>query len=188
VDESTGAPPRTPDLGDNVPPGCARNGRRQVPGDTAKRLRPRTADHIRRSPTPRGVPLRVEQTGTSLYRRSHRGSTIRGVRVRSSIGTTEAMHFQTGMTSGKRRRSSPLRSPVWCSGLNAHPLGGEEFKTNLIMAKLTVSGEACRSLDRGPTKTQGRLATSLQADCGRKKKELFRGQRRSLQPLRELAL
>jgi len=101
----------------------------------------------------------IEQGGTSLYPSlAQRVSDPEVLRVVLSIGPTEAMHFQTW--SDKAGNAPPLTDPtngLAFPHLNKAPLGGEEFKTNLIMPEPTTflkkSLPAC-SIVR-PTKTHG---------------------------------
>jgi hypothetical protein len=101
----------------------------------------------------------IEQGGTSLYPSlAQRVSDPEVLRVVLSIGPTEAMHFQTW--SDKAGNAPPLTDPtngLEFPNLNEPPLGGEEFKTNLIMPEPTVflrRGLPICSIVR-PTNTQG---------------------------------
>lgn len=83
----------------------------------------------------------IEQGGTSLYPQLAQRVTHPDVlRIVLSIGPTEAMHFQTW--SDKVGNAPALTDPKDPSlifpDLNAPPLGGEEFQTNLIMPEPTV--------------------------------------------------
>jgi Ferritin-like domain len=82
----------------------------------------------------------IEQGGTSLYPAlAQRTRDAEALRVVLSIGPTEAMHFQTWVD--KAGNAPPLVDPtngLEFPDLNAPPLGGEEFKTNLIMPEPTV--------------------------------------------------
>jgi len=82
----------------------------------------------------------IEQGGTSLYPSlAQRVSDPEVLRVLLSIGPTEAMHFQTW--HDKAGNAPPLVDPtngLEFPNLNAPPLGGEEFKSNLIMPEPTI--------------------------------------------------
>ena len=108
----------------------------------------------------------IEQGGTSLYPSlAQRVIHPEVLRVVLSIGPTEAMHFQTW--SDKVANAPPLTDPKDPSlvfpDLNAPPLGGEEFQTNLIMPEPTVflsrNLPAC-SIVR-PTNTKGAATGAL---------------------------
>jgi hypothetical protein len=108
----------------------------------------------------------IEQGGTSLYPSlAQRVTHPEVLRVVLSIGPTEAMHFQTW--SDKAGNAPALTDPKDMSlvfpDLNAPPLGGEEFQTNLIMPEPTVflsrNLPAC-SIVR-PTNTHGAAAGAL---------------------------
>jgi hypothetical protein len=101
----------------------------------------------------------IEQGGTSLYPSlAQRVSDPEVLRVLLSIGPTEAMHFQTW--SDKAGNAPPLTDPtngLKFPNLNEPPLGGEEFKTNLIMPEPTIflrRGLPICSIVR-PTNTEG---------------------------------
>jgi hypothetical protein len=108
----------------------------------------------------------IEQGGTSLYPSlAQRVIHPEVLRVVLSIGPTEAMHFQTW--SDKAGNAPALTDPKDPSlvfpDLNAPPLGGEEFQTNLIMPEPTVflsrNLPAC-SIVR-PTNTKGAATGAL---------------------------
>ena len=108
----------------------------------------------------------IEQGGTSLYPSlAQRVNHPEVLRVVLSIGVTEAMHFQTW--SDKVGNAPALTDPkdpsLMFPDLNAPPLGGEEFQTNLIMPEPTVflsrSLPAC-SIVR-PTNTKGAATGAL---------------------------
>ncbi len=181
---------KNPDLGDKFP--------RAVPGMAAGRFPaiPRSdsdlepADHIQAIANTAGFHFgAVEQTGTSLYPAlAQRVSDPEALRVLLSIGPTEAMHFQTW--HDKAGNAPPLTDPVTglvFPDLNAPPLGGEEFKTNLIMPKPTVflrRSLPVASIVR-PTNTQGAALATFNAIAA---EELFRGQPKEFfSTLRELA-
>jgi hypothetical protein len=119
----------------------------------------------------------IEQGGTSLYPSlAQRVSDPEVLRVLLSIGPTEAMHFQTW--SDKAGNAPPLTDPtngLEFPNLNEPPLGGEEFKTNLIMPEPTIflrRGLPICSIVR-PTNTEGAAsgAAEFLAAMG-----LFKGQ------------
>jgi hypothetical protein len=121
----------------------------------------------------------VEQTGASLYPSlAQRVTDPEVLRVLLSIGPTEAMHFQTW--HDKAGNAPPLTDPTNClvfPNLNAPPLGGEEFKTNLIMPEPTVflrRSLPVASIVR-PTNTAGAALATFNAVAA---EELFRGQPR----------
>jgi hypothetical protein len=119
----------------------------------------------------------IEQGGTSLYPSvAQRVKSTEVLRIVVSIGPTEAMHFQTWQD--KAGNYMPLTDPtngLIFPDLNAPPLGGEEFQTNLIMPEPTIF------LDRKfpicsivrPTETEGAAmgAVKFLTDTG-----LFRDQ------------
>jgi hypothetical protein len=169
---------KNPDLGDKFPqavPGMAAGRFPAIPRSDAD-LEP--ADHIQAIANTAGFHFgAVEQTGTSLYPAlAQRVSDPEALRVLLSIGPTEAMHFQTW--HDKAGNAPPLTDPVTglvFPDLNAPPLGGEEFKTNLIMPKPTVflrRSLPVASIVR-PTNTQGAALATFNAVAA---EELFRGQ------------
>jgi hypothetical protein len=105
----------------------------------------------------------VEQGGNSLYSAmAQRATDVEVLRILISIGTIEAMHFQTW--SDKAGHAPPLTAVDPTTGvsvtfpdLNSPPFGGEDFQTNLIMP------EPCPFLSRKlppcsiirPTETKG---------------------------------
>jgi Ferritin-like domain len=169
---------KNPDLGDTFPqavPGLAAGRFPAIPRNDAD-LEP--AKHIQAIANTAGFHFcAVEQTGASLYPSlAQRVSDPEVLRVLLSIGPTEAMHFQTW--HDKAGNAPPLTDPI--SGLvfpdlNAPPLGGEEFKTNLIMPKPTVflrRSLPVASIVR-PTNTSGAALATFNAVAA---EELFRGQ------------
>ena len=105
----------------------------------------------------------IEQGGNSLYpAMAQRASSVEVLRILISIGPTETMHFQTW--ADKAGNAPPLTAKDPITGvsvtfpdLNAPPLGGENFQTNLIMP------EPCPFISRKlpkcsvirPTETKG---------------------------------
>jgi hypothetical protein len=82
----------------------------------------------------------IEQGGTSLYPAlAQRVTHPEVLRILLSIGPTETMHFQTWQD--KAGNAPPLTDPtngLVFPDLNAPPLGGQDFQTNLIMPEPTV--------------------------------------------------
>lgn len=86
----------------------------------------------------------IEQGGTSLYPMlAQRVTSLEVLRILLSIGGTEICHFQTWSDKAGNAPALTVVDPV--SGatitfpdLNAPPLGGEDFQTNLIMPEPTV--------------------------------------------------
>src|SRR5258705_560076 len=108
----------------------------------------------------------IEQGGTSLYASlAQRVKDSEVLRILLSIGPTEAMHFQTW--HDKAGNAPPLTDPsdstLVFPDLNAPPLGGEDFQTNLIMPEPTIflsrSLPVC-SIIR-PTNTAGAAMAAL---------------------------
>jgi hypothetical protein len=149
------------------------------------------ADHIQAIANTAGFHFAfIEQGGTSLYPSlAQRVKSSEVLRILLSIGGTEIAHFQTW--HDKAGNAPPLTDPtnpqLVFPDLNAPPLGGEDFQTNLIMP------EPCPFLSRTfpvcsiirPTETEGAAmgaANALTADG------LFIGQSPMfLQLLRDLA-
>jgi len=109
----------------------------------------------------------IEQGGTSLYPAlAQRVSSVEVLRILLSIGPTEAMHFQIWHdTAGN---APPLTDPtngLVFPDLNAPPLGGDAFETDLIMPEPTIFLNrrlpAC-SIVR-PTATAGAAMAAVQA-------------------------
>jgi Ferritin-like domain len=112
----------------------------------------------------------VEQGGNSLYPSlAQRASDVEVLRILISIGPTETMHFQTWSDLAGDAASdpiAPLTDPtngLFIPNLNAAPLGGEQFATNLIMP------EPCPFISRDlpicsvirPTETNGAAMGAL---------------------------
>jgi hypothetical protein len=131
----------------------------------------------------------IEQGGTSLYPSlAQRVSDPEVLRVLLSIGPTEAMHFQTW--HDKAGNAPPLTDPtngLEFPKLDEPPLGGEEFKKNLIMPEPTSflrrKLPVC-SIVR-PTNTQNAAMGAVEALTA---DGLFKGQPRGFfKVLKELA-
>jgi ferritin-like protein len=111
----------------------------------------------------------IEQGGTSLYPQlAQRATHPEVLRILLAIGGTEIMHFQTW--SDKAGNAPPVSATDPVTGvsvafpdLNAPPLGGEDFQTNLIMPEPTVflnkKLPACSVIR--PTKTRGAAKAAL---------------------------
>jgi hypothetical protein len=159
---------KNPDFGDSFPPaipGLAEGRFPAIPRND-KDLRPK--DHIQAIANTAGFHFgTIEQGGTSLYPSlAQRVTDPEVLRVLLSIGPTETAHFQTW--HDKAGNAPPLTDPtngLVFPNLNEPPLGGEDFKTNLIMPEPTVflkkSFPAC-SIIR-PTKTQGAAMGAVKA-------------------------
>jgi rubrerythrin len=114
----------------------------------------------------------IEQGGTSLYAQlAQRVTNPEVLRIVLSIGGTEIMHFQTWSDkAGNAPPIPPISDPVTgvmvsFPDLNASPLGGEDFQTNLIMPEPTVFLNKKLppvSIIR-PTKTKGAAMGALKA-------------------------
>jgi Ferritin-like domain len=131
-----------PDFGDTFPqaiPSLAVGQHPAIPR-TDDDLTP--GDHIQAIANTAGFHFgTIEQGGTSLYPSlAQRVSNVEVLRIVLSIGPTEAMHFQTW--ADKAGNAPPLTDPkdstLVFPDLNAPPLGGEDFQTNLIMPEPTV--------------------------------------------------
>jgi TAT (twin-arginine translocation) pathway signal sequence len=113
----------------------------------------------------------IEQGGTSLYPKlAQRVTSLEVLRIVLSIGGTEISHFQTWSDKAGNSPQLSVVDPVTgltvtFPDLNAPPLGGEDFQTNLIMpeptAFLSKKLPAC-SIIR-PTATKGAAMGALQA-------------------------
>ena len=114
----------------------------------------------------------IEQGGSSLYPKlAQRVTGLEVLRIVLSIGGTEIMHFQTW--SDKAGNAPPIPDAVdpvtgvhvSFPNLNAPPLGGEDFQTNLIMPEPTSflkrTLPAC-SIIR-PTQTRGAAMGAVNA-------------------------
>jgi len=132
---------KNPDFGDTLPqavPGL-RNG--QFPAIPRSDADLTDATHLQAIANTAGFHFAmIEQGGTSLYPSLAQRVTHREVlRILLSIGPTEAMHFQTWQD--KAGNAPALTDPtngLVFPDLNAPPLGGEEFSTNLIMPEPTI--------------------------------------------------
>jgi hypothetical protein len=151
---------KSPDFGDTFPqaiPGLASGQFPAIPRDDSD-LAP--SDHLQAIANTAGFHFAmIEQGGNSLYPSlAQRVSDPEVLRILLSIGPTETMHFQTWQD--KAGNAPPLTDPtngLVFPDLNAAPLGGEDFQTNLIMPEPTIflrgTFPAC-SIIR-PTETEG---------------------------------
>jgi hypothetical protein len=86
----------------------------------------------------------IEQGGTSLYAMlAQRVTSLEVLRIVLSIGGTEICHFQTWSDKAGNAPQLSVVDPVTgltvtFPDLNAPPLGGEDFQTNLIMPEPTA--------------------------------------------------
>jgi hypothetical protein len=167
-----------PDFGDTFPqavpglvqgqfPAIPRSDADLTPGDHLQAIANTAAFHF----------AFIEQGGTSLYPSlAQRVTDPEVLRILLSIGPTETMHFQTW--NDLAGDSTPVTDPtngLVFPDLNAPPLGGEAFSTNLIMPEPTIFLSRkfpIVSIIR-PTETAGAAMGALKAltDDG-----LFRGQ------------
>jgi hypothetical protein len=136
----------------------------------------------------------VEQGGNSLYPSlAQRASDVEVLRILISIGPTETMHFQTWSDIAGDASADPIApftdptNGLFFPNLNAPPLGGELFSTNLIMPEpcpfISPDLPICSVIR--PTETNGAAmgALSFLTSMG-----LFRGQSQAfLQFMSELA-
>jgi hypothetical protein len=95
------------------------------------------ADHIQAIANTAGFHFAfIEQGGTGLYPSLAQNVTsVDVLRILLSIGPTEAMHFQTWQDKAGNAPAltDPSDSSLVFPDLNASPLGGETYQTNLIM-------------------------------------------------------
>ena len=167
-----------PDLGDSFPqavPGLMSGQFPAIPRSDDDLNPP---DHLQAIANTAGFHFAmIEQGGSSLYPALAQRVTYPEVlHILLSIGPTETMHFQTWQD--KAGNAPPLTDPtngLTFPDLNAPPLGGEDFQTNLIMPEPTAFINRkfpAVSIIR-PTKTQGVAmgALTFLATTG-----LFRGQ------------
>jgi hypothetical protein len=172
---------KNPDLGDTFAPavpGLLKGKFTAIPRNEADE---EPGDHLQAIANTAGFHFcTIEQGGTTLYPGlAQRVTDPEVLRVLLSIGPTEAMHFQTW--HDKAGNAPALTDPtngLEFPDLNEPPLGGEEFKTNLIMPEPTIflrKTLPAVSIVR-PTNTQG--ATAVDFVEFFVKEGLFRGQSR----------
>jgi hypothetical protein len=133
---------KNPDFGDTFPqavPSLAVGRHPAIPRSDDD-LSP--SDHIQAIANTAGFHFgTIEQGGTSLYPSlAQRVTNVEVLRIVLSIGPTEAMHFQTWQDkAGNAPALTDPKDPALVfPNLNASPLGGEDFQTNLIMPEPTV--------------------------------------------------
>jgi hypothetical protein len=130
---------KNPDFGDKLPqaiPTLAVGQHPAIPRSNADLSDP---NHLQAIANTAGFHFAtIEQGGTSLYAQlAQRVSGAEVLRIVLSIGGTEVMHFQTWQD--KAGNAPPLNDgSLVFPNLNAPPLGGEDFQTNLIMPEPTV--------------------------------------------------
>jgi hypothetical protein len=114
----------------------------------------------------------IEQGGSSLYPKlAQRVTSLEVLRIVLSIGGTEIMHFQTWSDkAGNIKVLHDVVDPVTgvhvtFPNLNASPLGGEDFQTNLIMPEPTafLSRRLPAVSIIRPTQTKGAAMGALNA-------------------------
>ena len=161
---------KNPDFGDTFPqaiPTLAVGQHTAIPrtdDDLAGSTLDQPTDHLQAIANTAGFHfVSIEQGGTSLYPSlAQRVTNVEVLRIVMSIGGVEIAHFQTW--HDKAGNARPLTDVDSVTGvkvvfpnLNADPLGGEDFQTNLIMPEPTVflsrHFPAC-SIIR-PTETKG---------------------------------
>jgi len=133
---------KNPDFGDTFPqaiPALAAGQHPAIPRSDDD-LTP--SDHIQAIANTAGFHFgTIEQGGTSLYPSlAQRVTNVEVLRIVLSIGPTEAMHFQTWQDkAGNAPALTDPKDPTLVfPNLNASPLGGEDFQTNLIMPEPVV--------------------------------------------------
>ena len=161
---------KNPDLGGTFPqaiPTLAVGQHTAIPrsdDDLAGSTLDQPTDHLQAIANTAGFHFAsIEQGGTSLYPSlAQRVSNVEVLRIVMSIGGVEIAHFQTWQDKAGNARPVTDVDPVTgvkvvFPDLNASPLGGEDFQTNLIMPEPTVflsrHFPAC-SIIR-PTETKG---------------------------------
>src|SRR6266403_1744355 len=114
----------------------------------------------------------IEQGGSSLYPQlAQRATSLEVLRIVLSLGGTEIMHFQTWSDkAGNIKVLHDVVDPVTgvhvtFPNLNASPLGGEDFQTNLIMPEPTafISRKLPPCSIIRPTHTKGAAMAALNA-------------------------
>jgi hypothetical protein len=132
---------KNPDFGDTFAPaipGLAKGKFPAIPRSDGD-LTP--ADHIQAIANTAGFHFAtIEQGGSSLYPSlAQRVTHVEVLRILVSIGPTETAHYQTW--HDKAGNAVPLTDPtngLVFPDLNAAPLDGEDFSTNLIMPEPTI--------------------------------------------------
>src|SRR5207253_1859302 len=131
---------KNPDLGDTLGPAVPDLAKGSFPAIPRSDSDLAPEKHIQAIANTAGFHFAtIEQGGTSLYPAlAQRTRDAEALRVILAIGPTEAMHFQTW--SDKVGNAPALVDPtngLEFPDLNAPPLGGEAFQTNLIMPEPT---------------------------------------------------
>ena len=166
---------QNPDFGDNFRQAVTIVNRTAIPrsdDDLAGSTPAAISDHLQAIANTAGFHFgTIEQGGSSLYPQlAHRVTDLTVLRILLSIGGTEICHFQTW--HDKAGNAPPLTdvdpvtgSTVVFPDLNAPPLGGEDFQTNLIMPEPTIflsrQLPVC-SIIR-PTRTEGAATAAANA-------------------------
>src|ERR1700731_1413808 len=170
---------KNPDFGDSFPQAIPTIATGQHPAIPRSDADTSDANHLQAIANTAGFHFAtIEQGGTSLYASlAQRVTSLEVLRILLSIGGTEVMHFQTWQD--KAGNAPPLKDgDVVFPNLNAPPLGGEDFQTNLIMPEPTIflsrHFPPC-SIIR-PTKTKGAAMGALKFLSS---SNLFLGQSRS---------
>jgi hypothetical protein len=130
---------KNPDFGDSFPQAIPTIATGQHPAIPRSDADTSDANHLQAIANTAGFHFAtIEQGGTSLYASlAQRVTSLEVLRIVLSIGGTEVMHFQTWQD--KAGNAPPLTDgDVVFPNLNAPPLGGEDFQTNLIMPEPTV--------------------------------------------------
>ena len=166
---------QNPDFGDNFRQAVTIVNRTAIPrsdDDLAGSTPAAISDHLQAIANTAGFHFgTIEQGGSSLYPQlAQRVTDVTVLRILLSIGGTEICHFQTW--HDKAGNAPPLTdvdpvtgSTVVFPDLNAPPLGGEDFQTNLIMPEPTIflsrQLPVC-SIIR-PTRTEGAATAAANA-------------------------
>jgi Ferritin-like domain len=130
---------KNPDFGDSFPQAIPTIATGQHPAIPRTDADTSDANHLQAIANTAGFHFAtIEQGGTSLYASlAQRVTSLEVLRIVLSIGGTEIMHFQTWQD--KAGNAPPLKDgDVVFPNLNAPPLGGEDFQTNLIMPEPTI--------------------------------------------------
>jgi hypothetical protein len=130
---------KNPDFGDSFPQAIPTIATGQHPAIPRSDADTSDANHLQAIANTAGFHFAtIEQGGTSLYASlAQRVTSLEVLRILLSIGGTEVMHFQTWQD--KAGNAPPLTDgDVVFPNLNAPPLGGEDFQTNLIMPEPTI--------------------------------------------------
>jgi hypothetical protein len=130
---------KNPDFGDSFPQAIPTIAVGQHPAIPRTDADTSDANHLQAIANTAGFHFAtIEQGGTSLYASlAQRVTSAEVLRIVLSIGGTEIMHFQTWQD--KAGNAPPLKDGnVVFPNLNAPPLGGEDFQTNLIMPEPTI--------------------------------------------------